>query len=655
MFAMGRVGRSGFRVFRRSLCQELSGQTPAAANQHSSMRDIMCLNVRNAATLSADGVFPQEDEVGTSTIGTSAPWTIIQRPVLQTLLKSYAQHPTVAQPLILHGPRGVGKRTVIEKLMGKWKKSPHICAYIDLYLNEVGIPPWTLAGRLGGCHEGLEADSSSGRSNFQDYVTMGMIQTQLEQGLESLTKKAVEMGCVSSENVLDALLERHSIDGALRQYMKAHEEVPPKLDVMIAKTTKDKWKLSIQLMKQVENGSFGVDCSTGQLSNSSSSRQKGQSGPGHRKPLSTSKAQSTEEAFMSLALAKKILKIQEDWRVSAGSNLTSSGIVTRTSADASTSWAVLLLRLLSFAAQEGHFQPKLVINNVELLRKAAAKAPGGNVHGALYHDSLLMHITKMGVNVGCIPIILVSSDSYYSCKVFADHGDDLAFTSHEVLGWTPKEAEIHLVPAVFEESEWKLITGILGSTARHLAEVHSIWNNPSFLTVLHETTENAMGDCIDLYLGYLQVTAVDPAMESAIEILQKFAEDCIAGKIRKNYLKHGVAWRHPPSDRDKHRGWAKIQLLDYIQALADTGFAVNHRDVRAKELLEDPSTNALLEVGLLYQQKDVPYLRPITRGVSRCLVRWCVRERLNWSLGDKLKYTWHRFIRGRFYKQLMIV
>jgi hypothetical protein len=42
-------------------------------------------------------------------------------------------------------------------------------------------------------------------------------------------------------------------------------------------------------------------------------------------------------------------------------------------------------------------------------------------------------------------------------------------------------------------------------------------------------------------------------------------------------LRHGVAWRHPPKDSGKRRQWAKIQLLDYIQAMAGTDFAVVHR------------------------------------------------------------------------------
>lgn len=41
-------------------------------------------------------------------------WNVVRRPLLDIELRRYAQLPVVPQPLILHGPRGVGKRTTIE-------------------------------------------------------------------------------------------------------------------------------------------------------------------------------------------------------------------------------------------------------------------------------------------------------------------------------------------------------------------------------------------------------------------------------------------------------------------------------------------------------------------------------------------------------------
>lgn len=41
------------------------------------------------------------------------PWRIIPRPLLETVLNNHSQHHRVPQPLILHGPRGAGKTTLI--------------------------------------------------------------------------------------------------------------------------------------------------------------------------------------------------------------------------------------------------------------------------------------------------------------------------------------------------------------------------------------------------------------------------------------------------------------------------------------------------------------------------------------------------------------
>lgn len=40
-------------------------------------------------------------------------WRIIPRPIMETVLNNHAHRHRVHQPLILHGPRGVGKTTLI--------------------------------------------------------------------------------------------------------------------------------------------------------------------------------------------------------------------------------------------------------------------------------------------------------------------------------------------------------------------------------------------------------------------------------------------------------------------------------------------------------------------------------------------------------------
>lgn len=58
-----------------------------------------------------------------------------------------------------------------------------------------------------------------------------------------------------------------------------------------------------------------------------------------------------------------------------------------------------------------YLQPKLVINNVEVL-KHATLSDELSVSGPLYHDSLIWRIIALGVNVRSLPVILVTSDRY---------------------------------------------------------------------------------------------------------------------------------------------------------------------------------------------------------------------------------------------------
>uniref|UniRef100_A0A453KK69 Uncharacterized protein n=1 Tax=Aegilops tauschii subsp. strangulata TaxID=200361 RepID=A0A453KK69_AEGTS len=95
------------------------------------------------------------------------------------------------------------------------------------------------------------------------------------------------------------------------------------------------------------------------------------------------------------------------------------------------------------------------------------------------------------------------------------------------------------------------------------------------------------------------------------------------------------------------------------------------------EILDDPAAVAMMEVGLLYQQRDPSFVRPITRGIQRCLARWCVlvlmwyckcfvsygtffvvmrrlvQQRLELTLQESISFSWQRVIRGRSYRHLM--
>ncbi|BFI24425.1 hypothetical protein MPTK2_1g11420 [Marchantia polymorpha subsp. ruderalis] len=584
----------------------------------------------------------------------TAPWPIVRRSVLETLLKNYARYPIVVQPLILHGPRGVGKRTVVEELMKEWRKPPHVVAFVNLSGRE--ICPWFESDILEDNQNTSKIREGDQKPKPEGSLNIGTIRYMVEEGLEYLASKAVEKGYLTGDDVLAVLMKHYAVDGALSQFLRTHGKKPASVETITKSgNTRDMWKEGIEQMRK----QFFSEFVTGPVSNHPGSTETQIQQSDESGLLMSKKPRSQvlvrEEAILSLALAQQLLKIHENWKIPSKQQLKSEGIVSKAPADAATSYSILLLRLISGSVREGTFQPKLIINNLGLMRKAAPENPEDGLHGALYHDSLLMQITKLGFSEGCIPIISVSSDSYYSRKLFEDHGNDHAFISQETLGWTPKEAAIHLVPTIFEEPEWKVINTVLGSNVRHLKELHSIWHHPSFWELLEENSGNAIEDCIDLYLGYLQVTAIDPSMEAASKLLETFAQDVAAGKISRSRLKHGVPWRHPPRTPQYQRRWARLQLLDYIQALADTDFAVNHQEEKAQEFLDDPSTDALLQVGLLYKQREPPYLRPITRGVARCLVRWYVKERLQLTMAEDVMYKWHRFVRGRYYRQLIVI
>jgi hypothetical protein len=63
-------------------------------------------------------------------------------------------------------------------------------------------------------------------------------------------------------------------------------------------------------------------------------------------------------------------------------------------------------------------------------------------------------------------------------------------------------------------------------------------------------------------------------MESALDILRKFASDVHQGKIPENRMFFGAPWRQPPCAENRQSSWAKIQLIDFVQSFANTEFGV---------------------------------------------------------------------------------
>ncbi|KAL8518124.1 hypothetical protein ACS0TY_009471 [Phlomoides rotata] len=549
----------------------------------------------------------------------SRPWRIIPRPLMETVLNNHVQHHRVPQPLILHGPRGSGKTTLIlDRLFEKWNSGPHITGYVDFaesikdYHPKHGYSyPWT----------------SWTMCPQPKLVTL---KTQLENCLESMTERAIKLGTISSQQIFTTINKWHSPTTALNRILNVNSG--SKTHVIHKKnrlSTPKLWdtavfKFSAGLSKQELDGVLD-------------------------KSITVEESSYYKEAMGALKLAKEVIRVQEKWRENAIRDLNNKGGFSRSLANSATDWPCLLLELLSLAAEVDYFQPKLVINNIEILKNALLE-DDKTICGSMYHDSLIWRIVALGANERCLPVIFVTSDGYYSYKAAIDFGFPDIFISRENFGWTPAEAKLHMVDDYFSQSEWQVIAAVLGPNPRHLFEVYALKLSNDYQRGINY--ESTFEDIMDLYLAYLQVSVVNPAMDKALLLLERFAVDAQSGKISKDKLQYGAPWRHPP--QKDIAIWAKIQLMDFVQSLIHTDFVVNYFGDPSLEFLDDPATVALLEVGLLYTQRDLSFIRPVTRGFERCLVRWLVQERLNLSFKNSIKYHWQRYLRGRYYRHLKL-
>ncbi|KAL7216343.1 hypothetical protein ACSBR1_028315 [Camellia fascicularis] len=557
-------------------------------------------------------------------------WRIIPRPLLETILNNHAQHHRVPQPLILHGPRGVGKTTLIlDRLLDKWNTGPHITGYVDFAQSIEDHHP----------HHGNSFPWTSW-SNCPP-PALPTLRTQLEHCLESMAQKAVQLGTISSHQIFTTLNKWHGLNTALRRVLESNA------------LSRSSSKSAVS-----EKASSSVLWSRAVFALSARSNVKeidGVLGLGDKgKSVSVEEASYFRDAIVALKLAKEIIRIQQGWRANAVKDLNRVGGFSRSLANSATDWPCLLLELLSSAAETDYFQPKLVINNIEVL-KHAVLTDDSTVSGSLYHDSLIWRIIALGANERCLPVILVTSDGYYSYRAFMDFGFPDIFISRETFGWTPQEAKMHMVADYYSQSEWNVVVEVLGPSPRHLFELYALKQSNFYQKVMDDKA-STFEDIVDAYLAFLQVTVVNPAMDKALSLLQRFANDAQNGKIPKDRLRFGAPWRHPPRTDNPALclEWAKLQLMDFIQSLVNAEFGVNYLADCSLEILDDPSAIALLEVGLLYAQRDPSFLRPVSQGIQRCLVRWLVKERMQMRFPNSLQYLWQRIIRGRSYRHLML-
>ncbi|XP_078443804.1 uncharacterized protein LOC144713170 [Wolffia australiana] len=541
-------------------------------------------------------------------------WKIVPRPLLETVLNNHAQRHRVHQPLFLHGPRGVGKSSLLlHRLLREWNHGPHLAAYLDFARSDPPLPkPWA-------------SWSSSG-----DPRTLTSVSTDLESALESLVERGVRLGCIGGRDVFSTLNKWHGLRSALCRVIGRRDE---KMSISAL------WSRAVLAVSSKIDGREVDACIGDSLIGNSGN--------------TVEEISYIREAVLSLKLAKEIVRLHQQWRGEAVRHLNRTGRYSMSLARSATDWPCILIELLSNAAEVDHFQPKLIINNIEVLRQAALD-DDSTVSAPMYHDSFLWRLIALGVNEKSIPVILITSDSYYSCQAYVDFGYSNVFISRETFGWTPQEAKLHMVPQFFSQSEWKVIDEVIGPNPRHLSELHALMQQSSSLEVTGESGSN-FEDLVDAYLAHLQVTVVNSAMESALDILKKFAEDVRNGKVADCRLHFGAPWRHPPrsSDPIKSLRWAKINLMDFVQSLVNAQFGLNYLADSSLEILDDPSAIAMLEVGLLYMQRDPSFVRPVSRGIQRCLVRWLVQEKLKMGFLEKMMFKWHRLIRGRSYRHLL--
>ncbi|KAL6316842.1 hypothetical protein AAG906_022512 [Vitis piasezkii] len=112
-------------------------------------------------------------------------------------------------------------------------------------------------------------------------------------------------------------------------------------------------------------------------------------------------------------------------------------------------------------------------------------------------------------------------------RVEVSEGD--IFISRETFGWTPQEAKLHMVTDYFSHSELAVIADVLGPNPPHLFELYALKQSNYYQKVM-EDSGSTFEDIID---AYLQITVVNPAMDEALKLLEKFAVDARSGRIQK--------------------------------------------------------------------------------------------------------------------------
>ncbi|KAK4404000.1 hypothetical protein Sango_0768600 [Sesamum angolense] len=480
-------------------------------------------------------------------------WRIIPRPLLETVLNNHVQHHRVPQPLMLHGPRGVGKTTLIlERLFERWNSGPHVTGYVDFAESIEDYHP-----KHGQSYPWISWTTCPPPK----LVTL---KDQLENCLESMTQRAIKLGTISSHQIFTILTKWHSPTTALSQIL--NKDSGSRMPVRTKKnrvSTSNLWdsavfKLSSGLCEQELD--WALD-----------------------KSITVEEGSYYKEAMAALKLAKEVIRIQEKWRENAVRDLNNRGGFSRSLANSATDWPCLLLELLSLAAEMDYFQTLSKYGCI-------ATSHFHNCWNSVVKVSLTPFATY-GTAMARLAASRPIAQAYYSYRAFMDFGFPDIFISREMFGWTPAEAKMHMVGDYFSQSEWDVIVEVFGPNPRHLFEVYALKLSNDYQKVMNY--KSTFEDIVDLYLAYLQVNVVNPAMDKALLLLEKFAIDVQSGKVSKDRLRFGAPWRHPP--KTDIQSWAKIQLIDFVQSLVSAEFGVNYFADYSLEFFDDPATIALLE------------------------------------------------------------
>ncbi|KAL7000026.1 hypothetical protein U1Q18_001176 [Sarracenia purpurea var. burkii] len=241
-------------------------------------------------------------------------WRIIPRPLLETILNNHAKQHRVPQPLILHGPRGIGKTTLIlERILDKWNTGAHITGYVDFAQPiEDHHPfhghsfPWT------------------SWSNCPP-PTLPNLTIQLEHCLESMAEKGVKLGTISSHQIFTTLTKWHGLNTALRRVIQSNTSFRSSSKTAVS----DKASTSVLWSRAVF--ALSARLNANEIDEVVGLGEKGRN-------VSIEEASYFREAIVALKLAKEVIRIQQGWRANAVEHLNRTGGFSRSLANSATDW-----------------------------------------------------------------------------------------------------------------------------------------------------------------------------------------------------------------------------------------------------------------------------------------------------------------------------